>query len=60
MRHATAALFGPDHLAADDIGAAYESLATVVSRQKNALTSLSGTLSSRITPTISRLGKNVA
>jgi phosphate transport system protein len=26
MRHATAALFGPDHLAADDIGAAYESL----------------------------------
>jgi phosphate transport system protein len=29
MKHATAALFGPDHLAADDIGAAYESLFTL-------------------------------
>jgi phosphate transport system protein len=29
MRHATAALFGPDHLAADDIGAGYESLFTL-------------------------------
>jgi phosphate transport system protein len=29
MRHATAALFGPDHLAAGDIGAAYESLSTL-------------------------------
>jgi phosphate transport system protein len=29
MRHATAALFGPDHLAADDIDAAYESLSTL-------------------------------
>jgi phosphate transport system protein len=29
MRHATAALFGPEHLAADDIGAAYESLFTL-------------------------------
>ena len=29
MRHATAALFGPDHPAADDIDAAYESLFTL-------------------------------
>jgi phosphate transport system protein len=29
MTHATAALFGPEHLAADDIGAAYESLLTL-------------------------------
>jgi phosphate transport system protein len=29
MRHATAALFGPDHPAVDDIGAAYEALFTL-------------------------------
>ena len=29
MSHATAALFGPDHPAADDIGAAYEALPTL-------------------------------
>jgi phosphate transport system protein len=29
MRHATATLFGPDHPAADDIGAAYEALSTL-------------------------------
>jgi phosphate transport system protein len=29
MRHATAALFSPDHPAADDIGAAYEALLTL-------------------------------